>query len=66
MEMAKPDGVMTEQEVHQIFSNIELLFQWNKGLTKELQKVKTGEKSLGTVFLENVSKNILLFGLKHL
>lgn len=55
LENAKSDDpLINEQEINQIFSNLEMLFSWNKNLVKDLGKSKQDNASVASVFLKNV------------
>ena len=65
MEEAKKEAGVTEKEIKDIFSNIDLVFQFNKKLMRDLERIRsfdpnnaapgTNPPSIGDVFLENVS-----------
>ena len=55
------DPLINEQEINQIFSNIEMLFSWNKNLVKDLVKSKQENSPVAPVFLKNVCFYFLFF-----
>lgn len=55
------ESIISENEIKDIFSNVEMMFQFNKKLMREFERSKTRpDVTLGDVFLENVSKTFNL------
>ena len=47
--------IISESEIKDIFSNVDMMFQFNKKLIRDLERTKNKpDYSIGDVFLENV------------